>query len=174
MNETMKCLLERRSCKKYLSKPVEQGLIEAVLQAGMYAPTGRNRQPVKILAITDAEVRDQLRKMNASIMGMDESFDPFYNAPVVLVVLADPTISTYLYDGSLVLGNMMNAAHSLGLGSCWIHRAKEEFQMEYGKELLKKLGIDGEWEGIGHCVLGYADGALPAARPRKDGWVHYV
>ena len=174
MNETMKCLLERRSCKKYLSKPVEQELIEAVLQAGMYAPTGRNRQPVKILAITDAEVRDQLRKMNASIMGMDESFDPFYNAPVVLVVLADPTISTYLYDGSLVLGNMMNAAHSLGLGSCWIHRAKEEFQMEYGKELLKKLGIDGEWEGIGHCVLGYADGALPAARPRKDGWVHYV
>jgi nitroreductase len=93
---------------------------------------------------------------------------------VVLVVLADPSVSTYLYDGSLVMGNMMIAAHSLGLGACWIHRAKEEFQTDYGKNLLKSLGIDGEWEGIGHCLLGYADGPLPEARPRKDGWVHYV
>ena len=172
--DTIKCLLERRSCKKYLSTPVPQELIDEVIKAGTYAPTGRNRQPVKILAITDEKVRDDLRKLNAQILGMDETFDPFYNAPVVLVVLADPTINTYLYDGSLVLGNMMNAAHALGLGSCWIHRAKEEFQMEYGKNLLKALGIEGEWEGIGHCVLGYADGELPNARPRKDGWVHYV
>ena len=174
MNETIKTLLERRSVKKYLSKPVEQEFIDLVLKAGTYAPTGRNRQPVKILAITDGQVCDELRKLNAKIMGMDEAFDPFYNAPVVLVVLADPSVSTYLYDGSLVMGNMMIAAHSLGLGSCWIHRAKEEFQTDYGKNLLKSLGIDGEWEGIGHCLLGYADGPLPEARPRKDGWVHYV
>ncbi len=174
MNETMKTLIERRSCKKYLSTPVEKELVELVIKAGTYAPTGRNRQPVKILAITDAKIRDDLRKMNAQIMGADEKADPFYGAPVVLVVLADPTVSTYLYDGSLVMGNMMNAAHALGLGSCWIHRAKEEFATPYGKELLNSLGIEGEWEGIGHCVLGYADGALPEAKPRKDGWVHYV
>ena len=174
MNETIKTLLERRSCKKYLSKPVEQELVDAVIQAGTYAPTGRNRQPVKILAVTDPTVRDELRKINARVMGVDESVDPFYGAPVVLVVLADPTVNTYLYDGSLVMGNLMIAAHSLGLGGCWIHRAKEAFQTEYGKNLLKSLGIEGEWEGIGHCVLGYADGELPAARPRKDGWVHYV
>ena len=174
MNETIKTLVERRSVKKYSSKPVEQELIDLVVKTGTYAPTGRNRQPVKILVITDGQVRDELRKLNAKIMGMDESFDPFYNAPVLLVVLADPTVNTYLYDGSLVLGNMMNAAHSLGLGACWIHRAKEEFQTEYGKNLLKSLGIEGEWEGIGHCVLGYADGPLPETRPRKDGWVHTV
>lgn len=174
MNETIKNIIERRSCKKYLSKPVEKELIDAVLEAGTYAPTGRNRQPVKILAITDLKIRDELRKMNAQIMGVDEGFDPFYGAPVVLVVLADPAVNTYLYDGSLVMGNMMNAAHALGLGSCWIHRAKEEFATEYGKALLHSLGIEGEWEGIGHCVLGYADGELPKARPRKEGWVHYV
>ena len=107
-------------------------------------------------------------------MGVDESFDPFYNAPVVLVVLSSPAVSTYLYDGSLVMGNMMNAAHALGLGACWIHRAKEEFQTEYGKSLLCSLGIEGEWEGIGHCILGYPDGDLPKAQPRKEGWVYHI
>ena len=174
MNETINNLIERRSVKKYLAKPVEKELIDCVLKAGTFAPTGRNRQPVKILAITDPKVRDDLRKLNAKVMGLDESGDPFYGAPVVLVVLADPTVNTYLYDGSLVMGNMMNAAHSLGLGSCWIHRAKEEFVTEYGKNLLKSLGIEGEWEGIGHCLLGYADGPVPTARPRKEGWIHYV
>ena len=174
MNETIKTLIERRSCKKYLSTPVKQELIDEVIKAGTYAPTGKNRQPVKIIAITDTHVRDELRKMNAQIMGVNGNVDPFYGAPVVLLVVADPTVNTYLYDGSLVMGNLMLAAHSLGLGSCWIHRAKEEMQTEYGKNLLKSLGIEGEWEGIGHCVLGYADGELPAAKPRKEGWVHYV
>lgn len=174
MNETIKTLIERRSCKKYLSTPVKQELIDEVIKAGTYAPTGKNRQPVKIIAITDTHVRDELRKMNAQIMGVNENVDPFYGAPVVLLVVADSTVNTYLYDGSLVMGNLMLAAHSLGLGSCWIHRAKEEMQTEYGKNLLKSLGIEGEWEGIGHCVLGYADGELPAAKPRKEGWVHYV
>jgi nitroreductase len=174
MNVTLQTLMERRSVKKYLPKPVEQELIDWVVKAGTYAPTGRNRQPVKILVITDTQVRDELSKLNAKILGVDESVDPFYGAPVVAVVLADPTVSTYLYDGSLVMGNMMNAAHALGLGACWIHRAKEAFQTEYGKSLLKRAGIEGEWEGIGHCVLGYADGPLPEARPRKEGWVHSI
>lgn len=110
--------------------------------------------------------------MNAAIMGTDT--DPFYGAPVVLIVLADKSRPTYLYDGSLVMGNMMNAAHSLGLGSCWIHRAKEEFESEDGKELLKKWGVEGDYEGIGHCVIGYVEGDYPETKPRKEDYVYYV
>lgn len=167
-------ILTRRSVKKYKSDFVAKELIEKVVEAGTYAATGRNRQAPIILAVTNKALRDKLSKMNAKIMGMDESFDPFYGAPVVLVVLADKTVSTHVYDGSLVMGNLMLAAHALGLGSCWIHRAKEEFESEEGKAILKELGIEGEYEGIGHCILGYADGELPAAKPRKDGWVYYI
>ena len=115
-----------------------------------------------------------MAKLNAKAMGMGEDYDPFYGAPTVLVVLADKTVSTHVYDGSLVMGNLMLAAHALGLGSCWIHRAREEFESEEGKAILKELGIEGEYEGIGHCVLGYADGEYPTAKPRKDGWVYYI
>ena len=97
--------------------------------------------------------------------------DPFYGAPVVLVVLADKAVGTYLYDGSLTMENMMLAAHDLGLGACWIHRAKEEFASEEGKAILKELGVEGDYEGIGNCILGYADGELPAAKPRKEGYI---
>ena len=162
----------RRSVKRYKPDPVPMELIEKVVDAGTFAATGRNRQAPIILVITNKETRDKISAQNAAILGA--TGDPFYGAPVILIVLADKTVNTRVYDGSLVLGNMMNAAHSLGLGSCWIHRAKEEFQAEYGKNLLKTLGIEGEWEGIGHCLLGYADGPLPEARPRKDGLVHYV
>ena len=167
-------ILTRRSVKKYKTDPVAKELIEKVVEAGTYAATGRNRQAPIILAVTNKALRDKLSKMNAKIMGMDESFDPFYGAPVVLVVLADKTVSTHVYDGSLVMGNLMLAAHALGLGSCWIHRAREEFESEEGKAILSGLGIEGEYEGIGHLVLGYADGSLPAAKPRKDGWVYYI
>lgn len=167
-------ILTRRSVKKYKPDPVAKELIEKVVEAGTYAATGRNRQSPIILAVTNKALRDKLSKMNAKIMGMDERFDPFYGAPAVLVVLADKTVSTHVYDGSLVIGNLMLAAHALGLGSCWIHRAKEEFESEEGKSFLKEFGIEGEYEGIGHCVLGYADGELPAAKPRKDGWAYYI
>ena len=110
--------------------------------------------------------------MNAEIMGMDG--DPFYGAPVVLIVLADKNIGTHIYDGSLVMGNLMLAAHSLGIGSCWIHRAKEEFSSPEGKEILREIGIDGEYEGIGHCVLGYIDGSIPQAAPRKGNYIYFV
>ena len=131
-----------------------------------------NRQSPGIIAVTDQETRDTLSAMNAAIMGTDT--DPFYGAPVVLIVLADKSRPTYLYDGSLVMGNMMNAAHSLGLGSCWIHRAKEEFESEDGKELLKKWGVEGDYEGIGHCVIGYVEGDYPETKPRKEDYVYYV
>ena len=172
--QAMENLLTRRSVKKYRSTPVPEELIEKIVEAGTYAATGRNLQAPIILAITNGQVRDELRKMNAKFMGMSEDSDPFYGAPVVLVVLADKNVRTHVYDGSLVMGNLMLAAHALGLGSCWIHRAKEEFETEQGKALLASLGVSGEYEGIGHCVIGYADGEEPAAKPRKNDWVYYV
>ncbi len=169
--ETMQTILSRRSVKSYLDRPVEKELIEKIVEAGTYAATGRNLQSPIILAITNRQVRDELSKINAEIMGA--TGDPFYGAPVVLVVLADKNCRTRVYDGSLVMGNMLLAAHDLGLGACWIHRAKETFEREEGKALLKQLGIEGEYEGIGNCVLGYPE-TLPAAKPRKENWVYLV
>lgn len=152
---------------------VSKEAIEEIVKAGTYAANGRGMQSPIIIAVTNKELRDKLSKLNAEIMGAPGT-DPFYGAPVVLIVLADKSCRTYLYDGSLVMGNLMLAAHDLGLGSCWIHRAKEEFEREEGKEILKSLGIEGEYEGIGHCVIGYAEGEVPEAKPRKDSWVYYI
>lgn len=172
MNESIKNMIERRSIRAYKPDMVKKEDIEEIVKAGTYAATGMNRQSPVIIAVTDQETRDKLSAMNAAIMGTDT--DPFYGAPVVLIVLADKTRPTYRYDGSLVMGNMMNAAHSLGLGSCWIHRAKEEFESEDGKELLKKWGVEGDYEGIGHCVIGYVEGDYPETKPRKEDYVYYV
>jgi nitroreductase len=172
MNETLQTILNRRSVKKYKSDPVPQELIEKIVEAGTYAATGRNLQAPIILAITDKKTRDELSKRNAEVMGA--SGDPFYGAPAVLVVLYDKSVRTGIYDASLVMGNLMLAAESLGLGSCWIHRAKEEFESEYGKSLLSSLGITGEYEGVGHCIVGYADGEKPQAKPRKENWAYYI
>ena len=172
MNESIKNMIERRSIRSYKPDMVKKEDIEEIVKAGTYAATGMNRQSPVIIAVTDQETRDKLSAMNAAIMGTDT--DPFYGAPVVLIVLADKSRPTYLYDGSLVMGNMMNAAHSLGLGSCWIHRAKEEFESEDGKELLKKWGVEGDYEGIGHCVIGYVEGDYPETKPRKEDYVYYV
>ena len=130
------------------------------------------KQSAIIVAVTNKEVRDRLSAMNAKIFGTEN--DPFYNAPVVLVVLASKERPTYVCDGSLVMENLMLAAHALGLGSCWIHRAKEEFELPEGKELLASLGVEGDYEGIGHCVLGYIDGEMPKAAPRRENRVYYV
>ena len=171
-NEILHCMKTRRSIRKFKADPVPAEVIDQIVEAGSYAPTGMNRQSPIILAVTNREIRDRLSRLNAEIMGCDS--DPFYGAPVVLVVLANKNAPTYLYDGSLVMGNLMLAAHALGLGSCWIHRAKEEFERPEGKEILKELGIDGEYEGIGHCILGYADGDYPEASPRKDNWIYHL
>ena len=169
--ELMECILTRKSVKGYKNDPVPKELIEKIVEAGKAAPTGRNLQAPIILAITNRQVRDELSKMNADILGATS--DPFYGAPVVLVVLAKKDIRTHVYDGSLVMGNMLLAAHALGLGACWIHRAKETFELPEGKALLKKLGIEDEYEGIGNCVIGYAD-MQPAVKEKKPDWVYYV
>ena len=170
MNETLKTLKERRSCRKYLPKQVEADALEAILEAGTYAPTGMNRQAPVIVAVQDKETRDKIAKMNAAVMGTDT--DPFYGAPTVLVVLADPNIRTYVYDGSLVMGNLMNAAHAVGVDSCYIFRAKEVFATEEGKAMLREWGIPDYFEGIGNCILGYrAEGGVKDASPRKENYI---
>ena len=172
MNEVLKAIQERRSVRKFKPDPVPQELLDQVIQAGTWAASGRGKQAGIILAVTDRETRDMLSKWNAAILGSDS--DPFFGAPAVLVVLADKSAHTYVYDGSLVMGNLMLAAHSLGLGTCWIHRAKEEFESPEGKALLAKLGIEGDYEGIGHCVIGWPDGEAPAPKPRKENWVYKI
>ena len=171
--DALDCMLTRSSVKKYKSDPVPKELMDKIIEAGLAAPSGLNKQAPIILAVTDKKVRDELSKINA---GKDpfKRADPFYNAPCVLVVLADKNIFTYAYDGPLVMENMMLAAHALGLGACWIHRAKETFEQPEWKEFLKKLGIEGEYEGIGNCIIGYPDGEVPAVKPTKEGRVYYV
>lgn len=172
MNAT-EAMLTRRSIRSYLSDPVPDDLLNKVLEAGTYAATGRGAQSPIIIAITNREVRDKLSALNARIMGTES--DPFYGAPVVLVVLARKDMPTHVYDGSLVMGNLMLAAHELGLGSCWIHRAKEEFELPEGKELLESLGLDADaYEGIGHCILGYPAGEAPEPKPRKENYVYRI
>ncbi len=172
MNETLKTLMERRSCRSYKSDPVPAEILDQILEAGTFAATGMGKQSPIMIAVTDQKVRDRLSRMNADVMGANN--DPFYGAPTVIVVLADKAVPTYLYDGSLVMGNLMNAAHSLGIASCWIHRAKEEFASEEGKAILKELGIEGGYEGIGHCILGYAAQENKTAAPRKDHYIYRI
>ena len=152
MSETLKVLETRRSCRAFKPELIEEEKLQAIIKAGTYAATGMGRQSPIIIAVTNKELRDKLSVMNAKFMGKDESFDPFYGAQELLIVLANKAMPTYLYDGTLVLGNLMNAAADLGVDSCWIHRAKEEFETQEGKELLKSLGIEGDYEGIGHLV----------------------
>lgn len=170
--EALKVMKERRSCRSYKPEQISDQALQAVVEAGTWAATGMGKQSPVIVAVQDKDTVAQLSRMNAKIMGVD--FDPFYGAPTVLVVLADKTAPTYLQDGCSVMGNLLNAAEAAGLGSCWIHRAKEEFESEEGKALLAKWGIQGDYEGIGHCVLGYWNGEKPAPAPRKDNYVYYV
>lgn len=172
MSSVIKNLLSRRSIRQYKQDPIPEELLARILNAGTYAPTGMNKQAPIIIAVTNREMRDRLSRMNAQIMGTDN--DPFYGAPVVLVVLANKAVRTAVYDGSLVMGNLMLAAHELGIGSCWIHRAKEMFETEEGKAILRDLGVEGDYEGIGNCILGYADCPQPEARPRKENYIYYI
>ena len=174
MNETLKVLESRRSCRNFKSDMIKEDELKAILKAGTYAATGMGKQSPIIIAITDKKLRDDIAEENRKIGGWQEGFDPFYGAPVILVVLANKAVPTYIYDGSLVMGNLMNAAESLGVGSIWIHRAKEEFESDFGKDILKKRGVEGEYEGIGHCALGYAAEPARDAAPRKDNYVYCI
>ena len=172
MSQVLDNIKTRRSIRKYKTDPVPPEILAQILEAGTYAASGRGKQAPIIIALTNQTIIKQLSKLNAEIMGVD--IDPFFGAPVVLIVLADKSCPTYIYDGSLVMGNLMLAAHDLGLGSCWIHRAKEEFERPEGKEILKSLGIEGDYEGIGHCILGYADCEEPSPAPRKTNYIYHL
>ena len=174
MNDIIKAMEERRSIRKFKPDMPDKKDIEQIIEAGLYAASGKGEQAAVIIAVTQKELRNQISKSNCKIGGWDEGFDPFYGAPVILIVLGRKDWPTHVYDGSLVMGNLMLAAHSLNLGSIWIHRAKEEFEtQEYGL-IIRKLGLEGEWEGIGHCAIGYIDGEVPKATARKENRVYWV
>ena len=170
--DAMVNLLTRRSIRSYRPDMLPREVIEKIAEAGTYAPTGKNQQSPVIIAVTNKALRDHMSALNAAVLGTDS--DPFYGAPVVLVVLAERSNSNHVYDGSLVMGNLMLAAHAMGVGSCWINRAREVFDTEEGKAILRDLGIEGDYEGVGNCILGYIDGEVPAAKPRKENYVYWA
>ena len=172
MADTLTTLKTRRSCRAYKPEHVEDEKLNAIMEAGTYAATGMGKQSPIIIAVKDQEIRNKLPKINAAAMGME--IDPFYGAPDLLIVLANKDIPTYIYDGSLVMGNMMNAAADLGVASCWVHRAKEEFESEEGKEILRKLGVEGNYEGIGNLIIGYAAKPVGEAAPRKADYIYKI
>jgi len=168
MNEILNNIGTRRSCRAYRPDALPRETLDEILEAGLWAPSGMGRQSVTLVAVTDPETRGTLRRMNAAILG-NPSADPFYGAPAVVVALADPAASTCVEDGSLALGSMMLAASSLGVGSCWIHRAKEEFESAEGRALLKKWGLPENLRGVGHCALGFAAAPAGEGAARKPG-----
>lgn len=175
MSNSILTLIEsRQSIRKYTPEMPAKEDLEKIIRAGLYAASGKNMQTAVIVAITDQVLRNRLSEMNRIIGGWDEGFDPFYGAPAVLLVLSDKSSPNHVYDGALAMGNMMLAAHTLGLGSCWINRAREEFDTSEGKQILEDLGIHGDYEGIGHCIVGYPDGPLPDPKPRKAGRVYWA
>lgn len=173
MNETMETLLNRRSIRKYKSEQIKDEELNAVLEAGKYAPSGGNQQSALFIVVQNKDVIKKISKMNAAVMGK-ENIDPYYGAPTVILVLADKSKATPVEDASIALCNMYNAAYSLGLGSCWIHRTREMFESEEGKKLLKEWGVEGDYIGVGSCILGYPDCELPKPAPRKDNFVIMV
>lgn len=174
MSEALENIKTRRSIRKYKPDMVPQEILDKIIEAGLYAASGMGQQNTIIIQVTNKELRDKISKMNQEIGGWKEGFDPFYGAPAMLIILAKKDWPNRVYDGSLVMGNLMLAAHDLGIGSCWIHRAKQEFETDWGKEFLKSLGIEEEYEGIGHCALGYVDGDYPKAPAIKENRVYYV
>ena len=174
MNDIIRAMKERRSIRSFRPDMPDEKDIQAIADAGLYAANARGQQKVITIAVTNKELRDRISDDNRKIGGWNEGFDPFYGAPVIFIVLAEKDWPNRVYDGSLVMGNLMLAAHSLGLGSIWIHRAREEFENGAYDDLLRSLGIEGEWEGIGHCAVGYTDGEIPKPAPRKENRIYYI
>jgi len=174
MNEVIKAMKERRSIRSFKPDMPSREEINAIIEAGLYAANGKGKQAVITIAVTDKALRDRIAESNRLLGGWKEGFDPFYGAPAMLIVLGEKGNPNCAYDGALVMGNMMLAAHSLGLGSIWINRAKQEFETDEYRQLLTDLGIKGEWEGVGHCAIGYIDGEAPAPAPRREGRVFWA
>ena len=174
MNDVIKALIERRSCKNFdPNKIVEKEKLDLILEAGKYAANGRGLQAATMVVIQNKETISKIAKLNAGVLNAS-NINPFYNATTLVIVFADPTAHTYVEDGSLVMGNLMIAAHSLGVDSCWIHRAKEVFASEEGQKLKKEWGIAENLVGIGNCILGYRAAELLPPKPRKSDFVRYV
>lgn len=169
MHPVLECLLSRRACRKFKADEVSDELLKDVIAAGLFAPSGHGSQSARIIAIKNPKLRAEFSELNCRLGGWEPPFDPFYGAPVIILVVAKKDCPTAVYDGALALGNLQNAAFALGLGSCWIHRAREEMETEWGRALLKSLGFEDEYIGVGHLALGYRDGELPKAAPRQDG-----
>jgi len=172
MNEIINTLLNRRSIRKFKPEQIRNDELNAVLEAGKYAPSGANQQSALFIVVQNKEMREKLTKLNADVLGKD--IDPYYGAPTIILVFADKSKVTPVEDASLALGNMFNAAYSLGLGSCWVHRTKQMFEGEEGKALLKEWDVEGDYIGVGSCILGYPDCEHPKAAPRKDNFVVMV
>ena len=174
--DAMEALLTRRSCRTYQDRPIEPEVLDRIVEAGLYAPTGGGKQPWKLVVVEDRETRDRLSRMNDAVLtetagARRRPVDPFYGAPVVIVVLTERERTTAVEDGALVIGNMLLAAHAQGVAGCWVHRAREMFDSDEGRELLAKWGVEGDYVGVGNCILGYADGPLPAPAPRRENTV---
>ena len=173
MKETLQDIRERRSCRKFSAQQISDEQLNAILEAGTWSATGRGMQSPIMIVVQDKATLEKLSRMNAAILGVNS--DPFYGAPTAVVVLADKSRPTCVEDGSLVMGNLMLAAQAVGAASCWIHRAKEVFDSEEGKAMLKEWGVEGDYVGIGHCALGYAEeGGIAPAKPRKENWIYRV
>ena len=173
MNETLRTLRERRSVRSFLPDPIPEDILDAILEAGTWAATGKNQQSPVMVVVRDKETIDYMEALNAAAMGQTGTH-PFYGAPMVVVVLADGDNYNWLRDGSLVMGNLMNAAHSLGIGSCWINRCQEVFDTPEGKALLRKWGLSENYRGVANCILGYPDGPIPAPKARKADYIRKV
>ena len=170
MNEILKAMETRQSVRAYRPDPIDEETLNAILRAGTFAPSGMGRQSGKIVVVQDLATREILRAKNAEVIG-NPAADPFYGAPTVLVVLADSTVPTWVEDGSLVMGNLLLAASALGVGACWIHRARETFDSPEGKALLRKWGIPETYRGVGNCILGYPAAEPQPKKPRKADFI---
>lgn len=173
MNEVIKAIMQRRSCRNFDPDrmPSTEDL-QLIAEAGTWAPTSMGAQNPIIIAVTNRELRDRISRMNAAVMGKPDT-DPFYGAPCMMIVLVKESPNA-AYDGPIVMQTLMLAAQSLGINSIWIHRAKEEFESAEGKQILRDLGIEGEYIGIGHVALGYAAAPIPEPKPRKEDYIHWA
>ncbi len=170
MNEVTKILCERRSIRKFKDDQIPRDILDEILKCGIYAPNGKSKQAAKIVVVQDKKLIEEIAKVNGSFVNK-VGLNPFYNAPTLVIVFADKNVSTYIEDGAAVISNIVNAAFSLGVDSCWVHRAKETFATDFGKNLMDKWNLSSDYVGVGNVVLGYRDMLLPPAAKRKEDYI---